>query len=96
MFRLRGTRLLAAGGLVLLGFLYWKPAHAYLSAKRRLQTTRAEVHALRVEHGRLQRQIADAGAGEEFAREARRLGLVKPGEKLFIVKGIAAWRRQHH
>jgi len=26
------------------------------------------------------------------AREARRIGYVKPGEQLFIVKGIAAWR----
>jgi hypothetical protein len=28
-------------------------------------------------------------------REARRLGYVKPGERLFIVKGIGAWRRHH-
>jgi len=21
---------------------------------------------------------------------------VKPGERLFIIKGIAAWQRQHH
>jgi hypothetical protein len=28
-------------------------------------------------------------------REARRLGLVKPGEQLFIVRGIAAWRKRH-
>ncbi len=28
-------------------------------------------------------------------REARRLGYVKPGERLFIVKGINAWRRAH-
>jgi hypothetical protein len=28
-------------------------------------------------------------------REARRLGLVKPHEKLFIVRGISAWRKHH-
>ena len=95
MFRPRGTRLLAVGGLVLVGFLYWKPAHAYLSAKHKLQSTRTEVHSLRVERSRLERQIAAAGTGEQFAREARRLGLVKPGEKLFIVKGIAAWEKHH-
>jgi len=95
MFRPRGTRLLAVGGLALVAFLYWKPAHAYLSAKHKLQSTRTEVHSLRVEHGRLERQIAAAGTGEQFAREARRLGLVKPGEKLFIVKGIAAWEKHH-
>jgi len=93
--RVRSTRLLAAGGLVLLAFLYWKPAHAYLNAKHELQSRRADVHALRVEHARLQRRIAQAGTGEQFVREARRLGLVKPGEKLFIVRGIPAWRKRH-
>jgi len=95
MLRVRSTRLLAAGGLVLVAFLYWKPAHAYLHAKSQLQARRAEVHALRVEHARLQHRIAQAGTGEQFVSEARLLGLVKPGEKLFIVKGIAAWRKKH-
>jgi cell division protein FtsB len=95
MLRPRGTRLLAAGGLVLLAFLYWKPAHAYLHAKQELQGRRAEVQALRTERTRLQRRIAQAGTGDQFVREARRLGLVKPGEKLFIVKGIGAWRKHH-
>jgi hypothetical protein len=95
MPRVRGTRLLAVGGLVLVAFLYWKPAHVYFHTKQQLQSRRAEVNALRVEHGRLQRRIAQAGTGEQFVREARSLGLVKPGEKLFIVKGIAAWRKKH-
>jgi hypothetical protein len=30
-------------------------------------------------------------AREALTQEARRLGLVRPGEKLFIVKGISAW-----
>ena len=80
---------------MLVAFLYWKPAHAYLHAKSQLQSRRAEVHALRVEHARLQHRIAQAGTGEQFVSEARLLGLVKPGEKLFIVKGIAAWRKKH-
>jgi hypothetical protein len=29
-------------------------------------------------------------------REARQLGLVKPGERLFIVKGVEAWKRAQH
>jgi len=95
MLRPKGSRLLAAAGLVLLAFLYWKPAHAYFDAKHELQNRRAEVHALHVEHGQLERRVAQAGTGEQFVREARRLGLVKPGEKLFIVKGIAAWRKKH-
>jgi cell division protein FtsB len=95
MVRLGGARLLVVGGLVLIAFLYWKPAHAYLHAKRQLEGSRADVRALRAERTRLQRQIAQAGTGNQFVAEARRLGLVKPGERLFIVKGIAAWRKKH-
>jgi cell division protein FtsB len=95
MPRLRGVRLLAIGGLVLVAFLYWKPAHAYLKAKRQLESSQADVRSLKAERARLQRQIAQAGTGEQFVREARTLGLVKPGEKLFIVNGIAAWRKKH-
>ena len=32
---------------------------------------------------------------DQLVREARRLGLVKPGERLFIVRGIPAWRKHH-
>ena len=41
----------------------------------------------------LERRLAEADTPEALAREARRLGYVKPGERLFIVKGIDAWRR---
>ena len=95
MLRFRGIRLLAIGGLVLVAFLYWKPAHAYLHAKHQLESSRADVRALKAERTRLERRIARAGTGDQFVREARRLGLVKPGERLFIVKGIAAWRKKH-
>ena len=37
----------------------------------------------------------EADTPEALTREARRIGYVKPGERLFIVKGIAGWRRQH-
>ena len=40
-------------------------------------------------------RIATVGTGHVLVREARRLGLVKPGEQLFIVRGIAAWRKKH-
>jgi len=95
MFRFRPARLLALGGIVLLGFLYWKPTHTYLHTKHELQARRAEVRALQTEKARLERRIAQVGSGNELVREARRLSLVKPGERLFIVKGISAWRKHH-
>lgn len=80
---------------MLVCFLYWKPLHSYLRTKHELQARRAEVRALRTEQARLQRRLAEAGTDAQLIREARRLGLVKPGEQLFIVKGISYWRRHH-
>lgn len=96
MPRIRPTRLLALGALALLGFLYWKPLHTYLHTKKQLQTRSAEVHALQVQQTVLEKRIQQIGSTEQLVREARRLGLVKPGEQLFIVKGIPQWRHKHH
>ena len=95
MVRLRPTRLLALGGVLLVAFVYWKPAHAYLRTKHTLDTRQADVRALRAEKTRLEKRLAQAGTRQQLVREARRLGLVKPGERLFIVRGIPAWRKHH-
>ncbi len=94
MPRLRPTRLLALGGILLVAFFYWKPLHAYVATKHQLQARQADVAQLQRENARLQQRIAQVGTGEQLVREARRLGLVKPGERLFIVRGIAAWRHR--
>ena len=96
MPRLRPTRLLAIAGIALVAFLYWKPAHTYLHAKQQLQARDAEVQTLRTQKARLEKRIAQTATGGQLVREARRLGLVKPGERLFIVKGITAWRHAQH
>lgn len=80
---------------MLVCFLYWKPLHSYLHTKHELQARRADVRALRVEQARLERRIAAAGTDAQLIREARRIGLVKPGEQLYIVKGISYWRKHH-
>ena len=54
-----------------------------------------EVRLLRAQKLRLERRLAEADTPTALTREARRIGYVKPGERLFIVKGIAAWRRLH-
>ena len=95
MIRLRPTRLLAIGAIVLVGFLYWKPLHSYMRTKQEVQSRNAEVAALRAEKQRLEKKIARANTAEELIRQGRQLGLVRPGERLFIVRGITAWRRNH-
>jgi cell division protein FtsB len=93
--RVRPTRLLALGGVLLVAFLYWKPAHAYPRTKHTLDARQADVRALEAEKARLEKRLAQAGTRQQLIREARRLGLVKPGERLFIVRGIPAWRKHH-
>jgi cell division protein FtsB len=92
---MRPARLLFVGGIVLIALLYWKPVHSYEHTKKILQRREAQVAALQAEQRELKVRLATVGSGEELVREARRLGFVKPGEKLFIVQGIAAWRASH-
>lgn len=81
--------------LCLVGFLYYRPAKTYFEKRAELANRTAEVQLLRAQNARLERRVAISNSDAALAREARRLGLVKPGEQLFIVKGIADWRRTH-
>ena len=92
---LRPTRLLAIGGLILVCVLYWKPIHSYERTQAVLRSDEAQVSRLLAEQRLLKARIAAVGTGVGLLREARRLGFVKPGEQLFIVRGIAAWRAAH-
>jgi cell division protein FtsB len=93
--RLRPTRLLALGAIVVAGLLYWKPLHSYMHTRDVLNRREAEVAKLQLQQERLEARIDRAGTGHVLVREARRLGLVKPGEQLYIVRGIPAWRKKH-
>jgi cell division protein FtsB len=71
-----------------LALLYVGPSIAFVETLRESGTRKAEVQRLEREQQRLkarQRELKDPAALE---REARRLGLVKPGERPFIVKGL--------
>lgn len=64
---------------------------ALMRARQRCDRLNAQVDAARAENERLARQIRrltdDPAAIEELAR--RELGLIKPGERLFIIKDVA-------
>jgi cell division protein FtsB len=78
-----------------MAFLYVRPIAGYLETRSELGTRRAQVVLLRAEKVRLERRLARNTSDAALAREARRIGYVRPGERLFIVKGISAWQRQH-
>jgi cell division protein FtsB len=86
-------RWLAVGAILLVALLYARPLRSYLSAKQQLYQRAADVRALQAEKRDLEHQLANASTPEALQREARRLGLVRPGERLFIVKGIPRWVR---
>ena len=86
-------RWLAVGALVLVGLLYYRPVRAYLDRSNAAAARQAQVDALAQRHAALERRLRYVASRAAVAREARRLGYVKPGERLFIVKGIDEWRQ---
>ncbi len=91
----RPTRLgrwLAVTALAVVAFLYYRPLTGYFETRDAVARREAEVAALRRERAELNRRLAAQTSPEALMREARRLGYVKPGEHLYVVKGIPAWR----
>lgn len=86
-------RWLAVVALCAVAFLYYQPLRSYFGTRATLDQRVAEVGALEKERLQLERRLADRTSTASLVREARRLAYVKPGERLFIVKGIAAWRQ---
>jgi cell division protein FtsB len=67
-------------------YLYIGPARTWVSTHAEAKRKREEVAQVRAENEHLRarkRELRKAGALE---REARRLGMVKAGEKLYVVK----------
>jgi cell division protein FtsB len=79
---------LGAAALVAIAIAYVSPLRAYLDARSVVAGRKAEVAELEREQAKLERRLAASGTSEFVEREARRLGLVRPGERLFIVKGL--------
>lgn len=71
--------------LAAISLSYVPPLRAYLSARDDVAGRRAEVARLERTKQELERKIAYAKTAEFVEREARKLGLVRPGERLFIV-----------
>jgi cell division protein FtsB len=79
--------------LAAVAFLYYRPLTTYLETRGTLEKRTAEVQALERQRRALERRLAAETSNAALVRDARRLGYVKPGERLYIVKGIPDWRR---
>jgi hypothetical protein len=82
-------------GLCVVAYLYYRPLKSYFETRDTLAERKAEVRALLEEKHRLEERLQLNESGATLVRAARRLNLVKPGERLVIVQGITAWRRAH-
>lgn len=87
-------RWLAVGALVLIALLYYRPLKAYIDAQGQLTERQQLVQRLRTDKTRLEHRLGSSTSVATLAREARALGYVRPGERLYIVKGINQWRKQ--
>jgi cell division protein FtsB len=78
-------RWLAVVCLAVIAAAYVHPVRAYLDARGEAGRQRDQVAELEREQRELEARLAVARTDEFVEREARRLGLVHPGERLFIV-----------
>ena len=86
-------RWLAVAAVVLIGYAYYHPLRSWMFARQELSSRRHEVEQLAAERRALAQRLQASTGVDALTREARRLGYIRPGEHLFIVKGIAAWEK---
>jgi cell division protein FtsB len=74
--------------LVVLCYLYISPARSLVGAIGDSSRRQADVAALARTNVQLRGELADLGTPAALERDARSLGLVRPGEKEFVVFGL--------
>jgi cell division protein FtsB len=74
------------GVFALVLYLYVGPAVTWVSTWREAREKRADVAALQERNRRLLARKRDLSDPRALEREARRLGMVKAGEKAFVVR----------
>jgi cell division protein FtsB len=88
---IRWDRLSRYGLLVVfavLVLLYVNPARTYVSTLREKGERDAQVAKLQAENSTLQAKRRALQDPAVLEAEARRLGMVKPGERAYVVKGL--------
>ena len=69
-------------------YLYIGPAASWVSTYQNAKKKRAEVAALKVENQRLRERRRELQDPASLEREARRLGMVKAGEKSYVIEDL--------
>src|SRR6186997_171911 len=77
--------------VILIAYAYYHPLRSWLETQHELSDRKAEVARLAAQKRALLERVQASATTDSLTREARRLGYIRPGEHLFIVKGIQAW-----
>jgi cell division protein FtsB len=72
----------------LVAYLYIGPAANWVSTWRESKQRAARLEELRTEHARLKARRDALRRADTLEVEARRLGMLRPGEKAFVISGL--------
>jgi cell division protein FtsB len=78
--------------LVMILGLYIGPARSYFATRSQAVEKRVVVQRLQAENTRLKARARDLRNPATLEREARRMGMVRPGERAYVVKGLPRGR----
>jgi cell division protein FtsB len=78
--------LLAVLGIILI--LYVSPVVHWIEQSRTASHERSQVKSLQAEHDMLEARLRELRRPDAVQREARKLGMVAPGERPYVVQGI--------
>ena len=79
----------------MIGYAYYHPLRSWFETRSELHSRATEVGQLAAQRHELQQRLQASASLDNLSRQARRLGYIRPGEHLFIVKGIKAWQKAH-
>jgi cell division protein FtsB len=86
-------RLVGLAVIAAIAFAYVQPIRAYMAAQDDIEAHRAQRSALLRQQAALRHDLAQVETDAFVEREARRIGLVHPGETLYVVQGVQKWKR---
>ena len=78
---------------VAIAYFYYRPLSSWVHTRSALAHRQAQVASLQKQKADLEQALTKATSLSALARRARRIGLIRQGEKLYIIKGIPAWKR---
>jgi cell division protein FtsB len=88
-------RWLAVVLIAMIGYAYYHPLRSWFETRSELHSRTSEVGQLAAQKRELLQRVRASESLDSVARQARQLGYIRPGEHLFIVKGIKAWQKAH-